>query len=356
MAYSTGCFVFSYLVRKCVTDNESKPSKMKFTFYILIFCLLNLWSCSGNKNDDVSGGKKIAVILDTDANNELDDQHAIAYLLNSQDVFDIEGITVNTTRNGGMIQQQYDEAMRIVTLFNEQDRIPVKKGADGSFDDIRNHIDEPDFDGAEAVDFIISAARKHKDNGLVLIPVGKLTNLALALEKAPDISSIVRIVWLGSNYPEPGEYNLENDTSALNYILDTDVIFEMVTVRYGKPDGTWAILVTLPEIDSVMPGKGPEIASPIIGRHGGSFTHFGDYSVDLFHHIEVYGNPPARSLYDVGAVAVVKNPGWAENRELPAPRYTDSGWEEKVNNDRKIRIWENFKRDSIVSDLFKVLE
>jgi hypothetical protein len=38
------------------------------------------------------------VILDTDANNELDDQHAIAYLLFNGQVFDVEGITVNRTR------------------------------------------------------------------------------------------------------------------------------------------------------------------------------------------------------------------------------------------------------------------
>ncbi|MEY3896633.1 MAG: hypothetical protein RLZZ214_2153, partial [Verrucomicrobiota bacterium] len=38
--------------------------------------------------------EKIRVILDTDANNELDDQHAIAYLLCSGETFDVEGITV----------------------------------------------------------------------------------------------------------------------------------------------------------------------------------------------------------------------------------------------------------------------
>ena len=35
--------------------------------------------------------KKIRVILDTDANNELDDQHAIGYMLFNSQVFNIEG-------------------------------------------------------------------------------------------------------------------------------------------------------------------------------------------------------------------------------------------------------------------------
>ena len=39
--------------------------------------------------------QKTKILFDTDANNELDDQHALAYLLfNGQD-FEVEGITVN---------------------------------------------------------------------------------------------------------------------------------------------------------------------------------------------------------------------------------------------------------------------
>ena len=63
-------------------------------------------------------GERIRVILDTDANNELDDQHAIAYLLFNGQVFDVEGITVNRTRGGGDIQSQYAEALRVVQLCN----------------------------------------------------------------------------------------------------------------------------------------------------------------------------------------------------------------------------------------------
>jgi len=44
---------------------------------------------------------KFLSILDTDANNELDDQHAIAYLIFNDDLFDIRGITTNRTWGGG---------------------------------------------------------------------------------------------------------------------------------------------------------------------------------------------------------------------------------------------------------------
>ncbi len=61
-------------------------------------------------------GQKLRVLVDTDANNELDDQHALAYLLFNGGVFDVEGITVNTTRGGGDISQQVAEARRVLTL------------------------------------------------------------------------------------------------------------------------------------------------------------------------------------------------------------------------------------------------
>lgn len=37
-----------------------------------------------------------------------------------------------------------------------------------------------------------------------------------------------------------------------------------------------------------MAGLGPKIKQPIIGRHGGEFYTFGDYSVNLFKNYEIY--------------------------------------------------------------------
>ncbi len=80
------------------------------------------------------------------------------------------------------------------------------------------------------MDEIIRQAKASGTQRLVLLPVGKLTNVALALHKDPSIASKVRIVWLGSNYPAPGEYNQENDEGAVQYVLDTDVPFEVALV------------------------------------------------------------------------------------------------------------------------------
>lgn len=322
---------------------------------ILIVLIFSLLSACRQPQKPVETAK-LKILIDTDANNELDDQHALAYAFLNSDVFDIAGVTVNNTRGGNGIQGQYDEAFRIIRLMNFENKIPLLKGADKSYAEIVPSIEKNDFDGKPAVDFIIQEAMKMTNEKLVLVPVGKLTNIALAIKKEPKIVDKIRIVWLGSNYPGPGEYNLDNDTTSVNPVIESGVPFEMVTVRYGEPSGTAAVTVTMEEINTFLKGKGPKCSEPVEGRHGGSFNCFGDYSANLFEHAEMHGNPPSRALFDMAAVAILKNPGWAEKKEVPAPRLSGIDWIEQSGNPNKIAIWENFNRDSIVNDLFSLIE
>jgi hypothetical protein len=291
--------------------------------------------------------QRIPLIVDTDANNELDDQHALAYVLLNGDAFDVKGVTVNATRGGGDIRAQTEEARRVMALCDVSG-IPLHPGANGSFSAIRPTMGQADFDGKAAVDFIIARAEAQPaGTPLVLLPIGKLTNVALALARTPGIAKKVRIVWLGSNYPDPGEYNQENDL---------DVPFEIATVRYGKGTGTDAVRVTREEISSRMRGKGPRAAAPVTGRHGGTFTTFGDYSVNLFEHIELDGNPPSRALYDMAAAAILKNPSWAESEAIGAPELVKGRYAPRPDNPRRVTLWTHFERDAIVTDFFATMD
>ncbi|MBN2001147.1 nucleoside hydrolase [candidate division KSB1 bacterium] len=326
------------------------------TLLYCVVCFLPVLSCvrPADKNPDAS--PQIRVILDTDANNELDDQHAMAYMLFNGDIFDVQGVTVNRTRGGGDIMQHVAEAQRVVKMCGLESTVKVLAGADGAFTDIKGKIGEPEFDGSQAVNFIIERALTSGDKKLVLLPVGKLTNIALALLKEPDIASKVKIVWLGSNYPDPGEYNQENDEPALNFILDTGVDFEIALVRYGKPSGTDAVRATMDDITANMPGKGPQVSPSVPGRHGGEFRCFGDYSVDLFQHAEMHGDPPSRALFDMAAVAIVKNPSWARPVRIPAPVLKEGKWVERPDNKHQITLWENFDKQAIMADFFDRME
>lgn len=321
-------------------------------FFSVLFCAGCTTISKGGKKMTVS---KSRVLFDTDANNEVDDQHALAYLLFNGGAFQVEGVTVNATYNGGAIDSHYREAETVIRLCGVEGRFPLVKGANKDFTTIRNAIHQSSFDGSEAVNLIIDRAHRVPTQPLVLIAVGKLTNVALALMKDSTIAAKIRVVWLGSNYPEPGEYNQDNDTAALNYLLSSSVPFEMVTVRYGKPSGTDAVKVTREEIRQQMTSKGPQAAQPVMGRHGTAFTSFGDYSVNLFEHIELYGTPPARSLFDMAAVAIIKDSSWASRREIPAPILMSNQWVEQPSNRRLITVWENFDRSAIMQDFFQTM-
>ncbi len=332
---------------------------MKNSIYLLttLFTLFLITACNSSKSEmSDSSEAGIPVIFDTDANNELDDQHALAYLLLNDQSFNILGITTNATYNGGEIDEHMKEAQRVVDLVGWKDKVRVIKGANGDFEEIRAQLKQDEFDGSEAVDFIIQEAMKKRKETLVLLPVGKLTNVALALEKEPAIAKKIRIVWLGANYPAPGEYNLDNDIASMNYILKTDVPFEMVTVRYGESSGTAAVKAKRQNIYIRMPGMGPVVDEAVTGRHGGTFTCFGDYSVDLFRHITDLEDGCFRSLFDMAAVAIVKDPSWAEASEIPSPHYVDNNWVEQAGNSRMITIWENFNADAIMTDFYSTLE
>jgi inosine-uridine nucleoside N-ribohydrolase len=325
-----------------------KKSLFKMKNYFILLLLFIAVEILGNQPE------KIPVIFDSDINNELDDQHAIAYLLKNQNIFEITGITVNATPSGGEIDKHMQEGVRVLKLMKEYNQIPLLQGANDNFDDIKRNITTNHFDGYEAVNFIINKVNE-ADTTVTIIAVGKLTNIALAFYKDPSIIKKVQLIWLGSNYPNKGEYNLRSDIGAMNYILDLNVNLEVVVVRYGKTSGSSAVRVTKSTIDKLMPGVGPEIEEPIEGRHGGKFYNFGDYSVNLFKHINYKDDKKSRALFDVVAVAIVKNPEWGEKKYIPAPIMKNEEWIRRSDNPNQIIIWENFDEEKIISDFFQTL-
>ena len=58
----------------------------------------------------------------------------------------------------------------------------------------------------------------------------------------------------------------------------------------------------------------------------------------------------------MAAVAIVKDPSWAEARRIPAPRLVDGKWVERPDNPRTITLWENFDRDRILADFFRAMD
>jgi purine nucleosidase len=309
-----------------------------------IFILLILFSFACQDIDQ----NRIPVILDTDANNDLDDQHAIAYLIYNDDLFDIRGITTNRTWNGGPVEEHTKEAQRIVHLCDADERYPVISGANENYVDLKDDLDNRDYDGKEAVEFIIKQAnRMPKGQKLLLLPVGKLTNIALALKKDPSIVKKVKVVWLGSNWPRRGEYNLVNDTSAVNQVIKSGVEIWVCTVD----GGTVEVRTTRTEITERLEGKG-KIVEPVEGRHGGEFDQLGDYLVNLWENVDQEG----RSLFDMAAVATVKNPQWAENMVVYGPRLWEGEWTTGGSTTDSVVFFKNYDVNAVMTDFWETMQ
>jgi inosine-uridine nucleoside N-ribohydrolase len=309
-------------------------------FLISIFMGVLLNSCGSNE--------RIPVILDTDTNNELDDQHAIAYMTFNDDLFDIRGITTNRTWGGGPVEEHTKEARRIVHLCDADGRIQVISGANGNYYSLKDSLENPDYDGKKAVEFIIQQAQNMPEGKkLVLIPIGKITNIALAFKKDPSIVEKVRVVWLGSNWPGPGEYNMDNDTSAVNPVIESGVEMWICTVA----GGTAEVKTTRKEITNKLSGQGKQV-EPIEGRHGGSFNRLGDYLVNLWENVK----EESRALYDMAAVATVKNPQWAEATVIYGPRLINGEWTTDVQAKDSVIFFRNYDVDAVMNDFWKTME
>jgi len=168
------------------------------------------------------------IIIDTDPGQ--DDAVAILLALAARDRLDLPGITAVAGNVG--VDLTTANALRIIELGGRGD-IAVYRGADRPLlfpldtaefvcgadglagADIPQAASKPR--GEHAADFIIRSLRAAPDKAVTLCPLGPLTNIALALRLAPDLTAKVRrIVLMG------GAMNLGNMTPAAEYNVYVD--------------------------------------------------------------------------------------------------------------------------------------
>ena len=188
------------------------------------------------------------IILDTDPGS--DDGMALMLALNSPEL-DVRAVTVvpgNVTAAQGL-----ENALRMVSLANRCD-IPVAAGAQhplfqklitAEFWHGKNglaNIDLPPskcrVDGRYGPDLIIQLVHA-SPHEITLVPVGPLTNIALAIEKDPSIVPLVKEVILmggsisGGNVNASAEANIYNDPEAAQLVFQAGWPLTMVGLDVG---------------------------------------------------------------------------------------------------------------------------
>lgn len=103
-----------------------------------------------------------------------------------------------------------------------------------------------------AVDFIIDQLREFAPGTITLCPLGPLTNIATALQKAPDIAKrVTKIVLMGGGYFEGGNIT---PTAEFNIYVDpqaADIVFKSgIPIVVMPLDVTHKALVTKPRNDA----------------------------------------------------------------------------------------------------------
>ena len=163
------------------------------------------------------------IIIDTDPGQ--DDAVAILLALGSPDEIEVLGITA--VAGNVPLALTYAGCDRplgrpLVTA----EHVHGKTGLDGpSLPDPTMPLQEQ-----HAVDYIIDTIRAHEAGTVTLCPLGPLTNIATALQRAPDIAEkIQQIVLMGGAYFEVGnitpaaEFNIYVDPQAADIVFRSGI-------------------------------------------------------------------------------------------------------------------------------------
>ncbi|MCM2562470.1 nucleoside hydrolase [Lutimaribacter sp. EGI FJ00015] len=199
------------------------------------------------------------IIIDTDPGQ--DDAVAILLALASPDDLEVLGITAVA---GNVPLELTARNARMVCELAGRTDIAVYAGCDRPLGrDLvtaehvhgKTGLDGPDLpppamplQKAHAVDFIIDTLRSEPEGTVTLCPLGPLTNIAMAFEKAPDIvPRVAEIVLMGGAYFEVG-----NITPAAEFNIYVDPQAARIVFKSGAPlvvmplDVTHKALVTAP--------------------------------------------------------------------------------------------------------------
>ena len=159
---------------------------------------------------------------------------------------------------------------------------------------------------AHAVDFIIDTLREEPSGTVTLCPLGPLTNIATAFQRAPDIIARVQeIVLMGGAYFQVGNIT---PTAEFNIYVDpeaADIVFKSGVPTVVMPlDVTHKALTTRPRVDAFR-AMGTEP-----GRMVAEWTDF----FERFDK-EKYGSAGA-PLHDPCVIAYLLKPDLFEGREV----------------------------------------
>jgi purine nucleosidase len=305
--------------------------------------------------------RKVRIVIDTDAANEIDDQFALAWALLQPERLETLGIYaapysfahrraqyVNAPPDArpfdppdlGMLRS-LEEIQRIQSLLGMQHGCPALAGSPRYLSSLSEPIH------SDATEHLIATARAMPDGEpLYVLTLGCPTNVSSALRIAPDIARKIVVVWT-SAYPSHAphanqSFNLEQDVLASQYLYDSGVpLVYLPGYHVGAQ-----LRLSLDEMHARVRPQGA----------------IGQYLHSLFTENPLWavlGRPTHAAhswvIWDMICVAWVLQPAWVPSAIVPTPRLSDKLFWQTRPEAHPMREGLGVARDAIFNDFFNCL-
>lgn len=285
------------------------------------------------------------VVLDTDAYNEIDDQFAIAYLLNSPElttraIYAAPFFNEKALSPKDGMEKSYLEIYKLLDLMKMPERKKdIYKGASAFL------CSETEAAASEAAENLVQTAMQYtKEVPLYVVGIAALTNIASAILMKPEIAERIVVVWLGgSAFHCNGEeeFNMMQDIAAARVVFNSGVRLVLLpchgVVEYFR--------ISRPELEKWLLGK----------------NTLCDYlAANTIEYVESYTEQEiwTKTIWDVTAVGWLlnKNECFMQERQVPCPIPEYDNTYSYDDTRRPITYIYRINRDALFEDLIKKLQ
>lgn len=300
-----------------------------------------------SRMDDAARLKRLApptgdvrLVLDTDADNEIDDQFALVYALLAEELF-VEAVYATPYHNersdgpsDGM-ERGYDEIVRLLAFL---DRTPDGFAFRGS----DRYVGDAGAVKSPACADLIDRAQADRDDPLFVVAIGAPTTVASAIQLAPEICEDIVIVWLGDNpqyWPTARHFNLQQDVPAARTLFDSGVPLVHVPCKNVAEH----VATTVPELERSLGEEGP-LAEYLLDI-------FRDYGTRRWPGRDVW----SKELWELSTIAWLVQPNWVPTAVVHSPVLTgEMTWSHDPAR-HLMREARHAERDLIVEDFIETV-
>jgi purine nucleosidase len=281
---------------------------------------------------------KIRMVLDTDTFNEIDDQFAVVYALQSPERLQVEAFyaapffnELSTGPKDGM-EKSYHELHKILNLIGRTD-IPIYKGSESYLPDPETPVESD-----AARNLVERAMASSPEDPLYVVAIGAITNVASAILMEPRIIENIVVVWLGGHalhWQHTREFNLEQDIPAVRIILNSGVPLVLIPCMGVASH----LQTTLSEMKDFVKESGV----------------IGEYLYETFRQVHPDHYAYSRVIWDISTIAYLVNERSTPSVLLSSPIVSDEARWSQDQSRHLIRYVHYIDRDHVFRDFFQKL-